>query len=576
MDPSGPLATLRDLLLSDRSLENLQRWITEHWYGVLLIVIGFLALLVVIARFCGRQQDSHVRKKITQLYKQQDAILPASISESNRGLMVHPTAVKSKLPLGKKVRETKRQGKKVSYEKVMVKVRKSTGLTSFLPAGDHATVSRRTLGVTSKAKPKKRSAHGTRRSSSSSVVASASSSPSKAKKSKKSSSPTGSEKGLQVSNVFLDIPGVQQPTAPPEEIENCVESRSRGRSPNHHKALQLTRSRSLSPDKVKSSKNRNSPTTTTPPVVKHPPPNQLKRPSSFAGSSEHCVLDLTAAEVSPAPSLFKKWRTPAEVAAACGATGSATQNGHKRQGGMSYSRSRAVTGTASGRPPRHRKVIRYDNGPMGYERQTSAPTAAEESDATGEWLHREVSVPASKVKSSKRTIIVRRRQSAAPVPPAPPPSPPDHLPPAVLASPNSSSKTSLESLDFPPLGSSSDLSSLIAPVHKRHDGTSSNHHKKRSESLCSSIKPLILHPCSAGGHHTPGFLRKKRRSISNVSDRHRATAVSIPVDNEDDDEHVYSVPYGDEPETSSPPASLIVCPNPKQQLVPTSEETLPV
>lgn len=45
VDPSGPLATLRGLLLSDESLASLQRWIVQHWYAVLFVVLAFMVLL---------------------------------------------------------------------------------------------------------------------------------------------------------------------------------------------------------------------------------------------------------------------------------------------------------------------------------------------------------------------------------------------------------------------------------------------------------------------------------------------------------------------------------------------------
>lgn len=49
VDPSGPLATLRGLLLSDESLANLQRWIVQHWYAVLFVVLAVMVLLVSLA-----------------------------------------------------------------------------------------------------------------------------------------------------------------------------------------------------------------------------------------------------------------------------------------------------------------------------------------------------------------------------------------------------------------------------------------------------------------------------------------------------------------------------------------------
>jgi len=46
VDPSGPLATLRKLLLSDESIASFKRWVTDHWYAVLLIVFAVLFVLV--------------------------------------------------------------------------------------------------------------------------------------------------------------------------------------------------------------------------------------------------------------------------------------------------------------------------------------------------------------------------------------------------------------------------------------------------------------------------------------------------------------------------------------------------
>jgi hypothetical protein len=61
VDPSGPLATLRKLLLSDESIASFKRWVTDHWYAVLLIVFAVLSVLVstsnsrlfVIDKFLG-------------------------------------------------------------------------------------------------------------------------------------------------------------------------------------------------------------------------------------------------------------------------------------------------------------------------------------------------------------------------------------------------------------------------------------------------------------------------------------------------------------------------------------------
>lgn len=46
VDPSGPLATLRRLLLSDASLASFQRWMIDRWYIVAAIILVLLSILV--------------------------------------------------------------------------------------------------------------------------------------------------------------------------------------------------------------------------------------------------------------------------------------------------------------------------------------------------------------------------------------------------------------------------------------------------------------------------------------------------------------------------------------------------
>lgn len=46
VDPSGPLATLRKLLLSDESLATFRKWINDHGYAITLIVLGAITLMV--------------------------------------------------------------------------------------------------------------------------------------------------------------------------------------------------------------------------------------------------------------------------------------------------------------------------------------------------------------------------------------------------------------------------------------------------------------------------------------------------------------------------------------------------
>lgn len=46
VDPSGPLATLRKLLLSEESIASFKKWIQHNWYTVALTAIGVFILLV--------------------------------------------------------------------------------------------------------------------------------------------------------------------------------------------------------------------------------------------------------------------------------------------------------------------------------------------------------------------------------------------------------------------------------------------------------------------------------------------------------------------------------------------------
>lgn len=46
VDPSGPLATLRKLLLSEESIATFKKWMQTNWYTVALAVLGVFTLLV--------------------------------------------------------------------------------------------------------------------------------------------------------------------------------------------------------------------------------------------------------------------------------------------------------------------------------------------------------------------------------------------------------------------------------------------------------------------------------------------------------------------------------------------------
>lgn len=51
VDPSGPLATLRKLLLSEESIASFKKWIIDYWYAVAAMIIAVVTLLVSVDEF---------------------------------------------------------------------------------------------------------------------------------------------------------------------------------------------------------------------------------------------------------------------------------------------------------------------------------------------------------------------------------------------------------------------------------------------------------------------------------------------------------------------------------------------
>ncbi|KAL0271099.1 UNVERIFIED_CONTAM: hypothetical protein PYX00_008305 [Menopon gallinae] len=105
VDPSGPLATLRKLLLSEESLASVRKWVSEYWYAVALIIAFVFLLLYLSATLLGKHSDPKL-KPITIIHSPttETVRLPP---EGDPTLMIHPPAVRTKLPLHRKVREKK-------------------------------------------------------------------------------------------------------------------------------------------------------------------------------------------------------------------------------------------------------------------------------------------------------------------------------------------------------------------------------------------------------------------------------------------------------------------------------------
>ncbi|XP_024937542.1 disintegrin and metalloproteinase domain-containing protein 10 isoform X2 [Cephus cinctus] len=66
VDPSGPLATLRRLLLSDASLAHFHRWVIDRWYAAALTTLALLALLVLLTRLLSKRAGSGLKTFIEQ------------------------------------------------------------------------------------------------------------------------------------------------------------------------------------------------------------------------------------------------------------------------------------------------------------------------------------------------------------------------------------------------------------------------------------------------------------------------------------------------------------------------------
>lgn len=104
VDPSGPLATLRKLLLSEESIEHFKNWVMEYWYVVALIIISVVGLLILSTKVLGKKPNIKL-KSVTIMHSAttETVRLPP---DGDGGVTVHP-AVRTKVPLKRKVRDGK-------------------------------------------------------------------------------------------------------------------------------------------------------------------------------------------------------------------------------------------------------------------------------------------------------------------------------------------------------------------------------------------------------------------------------------------------------------------------------------
>ncbi|XP_068157635.1 uncharacterized protein Kul isoform X1 [Drosophila tropicalis] len=100
VDPSGPLATLRKLLLSEESIASFKKWMQQNWYTVALAAIGVILLLILSTKLLAKRSNLKL-KSVTIIHSATTETV--RLPENNNGVIVH-TAVRTKVPFKKKVR----------------------------------------------------------------------------------------------------------------------------------------------------------------------------------------------------------------------------------------------------------------------------------------------------------------------------------------------------------------------------------------------------------------------------------------------------------------------------------------
>nr|CAI5843429.1 unnamed protein product [Callosobruchus analis] len=111
VDPSGPLATLTKLLLSEESLASFKRWIIDYWYAVAAIFVMSVGVLFISTKYLGKKPSPKV-KSLTIVHKSTTEAV--RLPPDGEGVISHPI-INSKVPLKRKVRDgkvrRKRKGK---------------------------------------------------------------------------------------------------------------------------------------------------------------------------------------------------------------------------------------------------------------------------------------------------------------------------------------------------------------------------------------------------------------------------------------------------------------------------------
>ncbi|KAH1005424.1 hypothetical protein HUJ04_006416 [Dendroctonus ponderosae] len=100
VDPSGPLATLRKLLLSEESIASFKKWIFEYWYIVGAILSAIVTLLVLSTKYLGKRPSLKLTS-VTIMHNQTTEAV--RLPDGQDGFIVHQ-GIRSKVPLKKRVR----------------------------------------------------------------------------------------------------------------------------------------------------------------------------------------------------------------------------------------------------------------------------------------------------------------------------------------------------------------------------------------------------------------------------------------------------------------------------------------
>lgn len=74
VDPSGPLATLRKLLLSEESIASFKKWVISNWYAVSLVIVAVFALLVSFKLDKKLRLQTILFAKVSSLQQNVDAL----------------------------------------------------------------------------------------------------------------------------------------------------------------------------------------------------------------------------------------------------------------------------------------------------------------------------------------------------------------------------------------------------------------------------------------------------------------------------------------------------------------------